>query len=84
MKNYEVSQVVVFPADKEFAPEVRARVMQEPLPPAAAMRRLRIGRWLHRLGIHHWVKMRVFDSQSRRILHTGSYVCAFCHRARLQ
>lgn len=83
MNNFEVSQVVVLPADKEFAPEVRARVAQEPSPPAAAMRRLRIGRWLHYLGIHHWVLMRVYDAQSKRILNTGGHTCAFCARARL-
>lgn len=68
--------------NKDLYEEVLALVQKEGLPPPAAIRKLRLGRLLHKLGFHTWVKMRVFDAASRRILRTGLTVCAFCSKGR--
>lgn len=48
--------------------------------PTRTLLKFRISRTLHRFGIHHQVRFRVFDASSGRFLETGAYVCLFCDR----
>lgn len=44
--------------------------------------KLRIGAWMHHLGVHHWVVWKTYDPISQRIIDQGR-VCAFCPTGRL-
>ena len=45
--------------------------------------KLLLGRLVHPLGRHTWLRWMTYDEVSDRILDTGGQICEFCPKARL-
>lgn len=76
----ELSQIVVDPDDK--TPQLQLRLAAEVEPdPFWPLVKVKIGEFLHPLGIHTWVTWRHYDAQSDKVLDMGGVVCQFCPKA---
>lgn len=85
MTSKELSQVVIPPdAIDELEAALLKALEAEESPRFSWRLRLQLGVacWLHYVGIHHWIKMRIFDHASNRIIDTGDWICAYCSAAR--
>lgn len=48
-----------------------------------AWAKLWLGRFLHPVGVHTWVRWMHYDKASDRVLDMNGEVCQFCPKARL-
>lgn len=83
----EFAQVVVDPEDKTAA--LMLRLIEEVKDdddgkPRWAWAKLFIGKWVHALGIHTWVRWRHYDRASDSIIDMNGKVCQWCSKARLR
>lgn len=81
MKSKELYRIVQPMEDLHLEDQINKALEDEAkklVIPTKVLLKFRVSRWLHRVGIHHYVRWRVFDARSARFLETGEYVCLFC------
>lgn len=83
MNATELSQIVVDPEDKTVALMLRLAAETNDTPdPLWPSIKVQVGKHLHRLGIHTWVRWRHYDAVSDTIIDMNGEVCQWCPKAR--
>jgi hypothetical protein len=84
MNATELSQIVVDPDDKTVDLMLRLAGECDGTDPLWPTIKVTIGRVLHPLGIHTWVRWRHYDKMSDKVIDMNGEVCTWCPRARFQ
>lgn len=80
----ELSQIVVDPDDKSTAVLLKLAAEADQHDPLWALFKVTLGKFLHPLGVHTWVRWRHYDAASDRVIDMPGVVCQWCPKAKLR
>jgi hypothetical protein len=84
MNATELSQIVVDPEDKSTDLLLKLSYETDTKDPLWPTIKVWIGKSLHPLGIHTWVRWRHYDKASDQVIDMNGVVCCFCSKAQLK
>jgi len=81
MNATELSQIVIDPEDRSAALLLQLAAEADQHDPLWPLIKVHVGKLLHPLGVHTWVRWRHYDAASGQVIEMGGVVCQWCPKA---